>query len=573
MGPKEATQMHTHHGLVSTSQKTKTRRSSALIDKSKTLRIQVDSESFSIFVPDESLTSGWLLSEVIRLSDRPDIVSFRTQICSDILDYSLTLYDRSLSRFKDNEDLIAIFSQQVTDEVCCSHFTPIKVIGKGGFSTVSQVRKKDTGQLYAVKTMDKEFVKGEDKVNQILTEKDIMTKVNHPFIVKMHWAFQTQKKLHLVLDFCPGGELFFHLHNLGRFTEEQAKFYFGEILLGLEHLHDNGVIYRDLKPENILLDIDGHIRLTDFGLSKQNLSHHQKTYSFCGSPEYMSPEMLNNQGHTRSVDFYSLGALLYEMLTGLSAFYDSNRSRMYWKILNEDLPVPNFLSKNAKSLLQGLMEKNPDLRLGNENGFKDIKDHPWCHNIQWDKLFNKLKLPPFRPAVRASNFDPEYTCLSVDSDFLDGNPNVVDEIFDGFDYSRPPYEDEEKTPEKYAFCDISSISTATSKSAGVINTSNMSQSDINNHKRQNSRALTTQEISMLSNLSLTENSLFSLKDIATKKPRLINTNPFPINATPARKIRRTSEAAQEGANFVGGIMINIPSLTEREEEYLSSQED
>lgn len=297
-------------------------------------------------------------------------------ICSDILDYNLTVYERSLTRFKDNEELIAVFSEQVNGEVSCQHFDAIKVIGKGGFSTVSQVRKKDTGQLYAVKTMDKEFVKNEDKVVQILTEKDIMSKTSHPFIVTMHWAFQTSRKLHLVLDFCPGGELFFHLHNLGRFTEDQAKFYFAEILLGIDYLHQNGIIYRDLKPENILLDIDGHIRLTDFGLSKQNIGPGKMTFSFCGSPEYMSPEMLNNQGHTRAVDFYSLGALLYEMLTGLSAFYDSNRSRMYWKILNEELPIPNFLSKDAMSLLKGLMAKDPNKRLGGINGSDDIKSHP-----------------------------------------------------------------------------------------------------------------------------------------------------------------------------------------------------
>jgi serum/glucocorticoid-regulated kinase 2 len=162
----------------------------------------------------------------------------------------------------------------------------------------------------------------------------------------MYYSFESGKYVHFVLEFCPGGELFFHMRNMQRLKEEQALFYFCEILLGLEHLHANGIVYRDLKPENILLDLDGHIVLTDFGLSKKDMKRKSRTYSFCGSPEYISPEMLRNEGHGMSVDFYSLGVLLYEMLTGLPPFYDPEHSSMYRKILHEALTIPRWVSES-----------------------------------------------------------------------------------------------------------------------------------------------------------------------------------------------------------------------------------
>jgi serine/threonine protein kinase len=278
------------------------------------------------------------------------------------------------------------------------------------------VRKKDTGQIYAIKIMNKDFILSEDKVSQIISERVIMSSADHPFIVKLFWAYQTSKVLNLVIEFCPGGELFFHLHNLGRFTEEQARFYFGEILLGLEYLHSNGVLYRDLKPENILIDLDGHIKLTDFGLSKRNMDRDSLTYTYCGSPEYMSPEMLRRSGHGIAVDFYSLGALLFEMLTGLPPYYNANRNLMYNKIHYEDLVIPNYISRTARSLISGLLEKDPSKRLGCLRGLEEIKEHPWCAKIDWSKLLAKKIIPPFRPNLKISNFDPLYTSMKLEED-------------------------------------------------------------------------------------------------------------------------------------------------------------
>lgn len=399
--------------------------------------------------------------------------------------------------------------------------------------------------------MDKGFVKNEDKVVQILTEKDIMVQMAHPFIVKLHWAFQTEKKLHLVMDLCPGGELFFHLHNLGRFTEDQARFYFGEILLGIEYLHQNGIIYRDLKPENILLDIDGHIRLTDFGLSKQGISHSGQTYSFCGSPEYMSPEMLRGQGHGRAVDYYSLGALLYEMLTGLPPFYDSNRSKMYWKVLNEDLNLPGYISKAGRDLLSEMLIKDPAQRMGSVNGFYEVKGHPWCSKIQWDKLLKKRILPPFRPNLRVSNFDPEYTSMEIDDDFIKNADNAYDQDFLNFDYSGDG-EVKDSVNSQSTLTNISSISTTTSKSTGVISRNNShikittifeeeeEEKPIKIVKRakniDESQPLTDNE-DTISNVPLRKTEPFSLKALRTKTLRRnIEVNPFKSHAKQATKI-------------------------------------
>ena len=239
------------------------------------------------------------------------------------------------------------------------------------------------------------------------------------------------------MDFCPGGELFFHLHNIGRLNEQQARFYFAEIVLGLEHMHNKFVIYRDLKPENILIDIDGHIKLTDFGLSKDQMSRTTLTNSFCGSPEYMSPEMLTGAGHSRAVDFYSLGALLYEMLTGLPPFYDQNRKIMYTRIQIESVKYPSYLSQKAKSLITQLLIKEPQKRMGSLRGFEEIKAHPWCSVINWDRFLSKKNLPPFRPNFRASNFDNEYLNMPLDIHYEDYQFPTIEEAdtFYNFEYS------------------------------------------------------------------------------------------------------------------------------------------
>ena len=220
----------------------------------------------------------------------------------------------------------------------------------------------------------------------------------------------------MALELCPGGELFYHIKNLGRLTENQAKFYFAEIAVAVDILHENGIIYRDLKPENVLIDAFGHVKLADFGACKFGAAAESRFGSFCGSPEYMSPEMLQGRGYTRSVDFYTLGALLYELLTGLPPFYDRNRATMYRRIQKEPLSFPKYLSSAVRSLLSDLLTKDANSRM---SSLEAIKSHPWCHNIPWVLIENRQKSPPFLPNVRKSNFDPEYTSLQVELPLCD----------------------------------------------------------------------------------------------------------------------------------------------------------
>jgi len=220
--------------------------------------------------------------------------------------------------------------------VSINDFEQLKVIGRGGFSRVVLARKKDTGQLYAIKILKKERIVKEKKIKPLLSERKILEDLKtHPFIIKMHWAFHSHSELFFVMDLCTGGELFFHLVQNRKFDEGLTKFYMTELLMGMEYLHERDIVFRDLKPENILVDLDGHLRIADFGLSKK-IPNREKSYSFCGSPEYLSPEMINNaMGHDRRLDIYCLGVLLYEMLTGLPPFYDEDHQKMFGKVLTE----------------------------------------------------------------------------------------------------------------------------------------------------------------------------------------------------------------------------------------------
>ena len=211
------------------------------------------------------------------------------------------------------------------------------------------------------------------------------------------------------MDLCTGGELFFHLQRCRLYTEDLAKFYFVEILLGLDNVHENEIIYRDLKPENILIDVEGHIKLADFGLSKKLFLSKGilQSHSFCGSPEYMSPEMLLGEGHNRTLDFYSLGTLLFEMLTGLPPHYSNNRIEMYQRIVEDQIQYPNRLNPVVIDLLKKLLVKDPTQRYA-AGGVGAIMKHPWFNDVNWEDFKKKRIEPPWRPDLYVCNFDSEY---------------------------------------------------------------------------------------------------------------------------------------------------------------------
>ena len=201
-----------------------------------------------------------------------------------------------------------------SSDVQIEHFSILKVIGRGSFGKVYLVQKKDSGEYFAMKTLKKDVILRRNQKINTQAERIILEKIKHPFIVKLHYAFQNPEKLYFVIDFLNGGELFYHLRREQRFSEDRTKFYAAEILLALECLHNNGVIYRDLKPENVLLDSQGHIKLTDFGLSKIKQTESEVTYTFCGTPEYLAPEIVRGEGYGKEIDFWALVSKLYRIL-------------------------------------------------------------------------------------------------------------------------------------------------------------------------------------------------------------------------------------------------------------------
>jgi serine/threonine protein kinase len=263
--------------------------------------------------------------------------------------------------------------------------------------------KKDTQRIYALKTIRKQHIISRSEVTHTLAERSVLAQINNPFIVPLKFSFQSPEKLYLVLAFVNGGELFHHLQKEQRFDINRSRFYAAELLCALECLHGFGVIYRDLKPENILVDYVGHIALCDFGLCKLDMKDEDKTNTFCGTPEYLAPELLHGQGYTKAVDWWTLGVLLYEMLTGLPPFYDENTNEMYRKILAEPLhfPGPDVVPPAARDLLTRLLDRDATRRLGT-NGASEIKVSIFTaqfNNMKMNKT-NPITGPPLLPQHR-----------------------------------------------------------------------------------------------------------------------------------------------------------------------------
>uniref|UniRef100_A0A8C1ZVB2 non-specific serine/threonine protein kinase n=1 Tax=Cyprinus carpio TaxID=7962 RepID=A0A8C1ZVB2_CYPCA len=307
-------------------------------------------------------------------------------------------------------------------------FELCKVLGQGSFGKVFLVRKitgPDAGQLYAMKVLKKATLKVRDRVRTKM-ERDILVEVNHPFIVKLHYAFQTEGKLYLILDFLRGGDLFTRLSKEVMFTEEDVKFYLAELALALDHLHGLGIIYRDLKPENILLDNDGHIKLTDFGLSKESADHENKAYSFCGTVEYMAPEVVNRRGHTHSADWWSYGVLMFEMLTGTLPFQGKDRKETMTMILKGPISAPQSVQEESR------------------------QPHSFFTKIDWNKLYRKEVAPPFKPVIQRPDdtfyFDSEFTAKTPrDSPGVPPSANAH-QLFRGFSFVATGVEEESQSP-------------------------------------------------------------------------------------------------------------------------------
>ncbi|RSL80375.1 hypothetical protein CEP51_006636 [Fusarium floridanum] len=316
-----------------------------------------------------------------------------------------------------------IYVQAVYHRAEKKHFGPtdfdiLKLIGKGTFGQVYQVRKKDTQRIYAMKVLQKKVIVQKKEVAHTVGERNILVRTamsDSPFIVGLKFSFQTPSELYLVTDYMSGGELFWHLQKEGRFDEKRAKFYIAELILAIQHLHNNDIVYRDLKPENILLDANGHIALCDFGLSKANLTKNDTTNTFCGTTEYLAPEvLLDESGYTKMVDFWSLGVLVFEMCCGWSPFYAEDTQQMYKNIAFGKVRFPrDTLSQEGRNFVKGLLNRNPKHRLGATLDAEELKRHSFFGDIDWTLLSKKLITPPFKPKLKSetdvSYFDPEFT--------------------------------------------------------------------------------------------------------------------------------------------------------------------
>ncbi|KAA1466307.1 kinase-like protein [Dentipellis sp. KUC8613] len=299
-------------------------------------------------------------------------------------------------------------------------FEFLKLIGRGTFGRVFQVRKRDTKRIYAMKVLSKKEIIAKKEVAHTIGERKILQRsLESPFLVGLKFSFQTDTDLYLVTDFKSGGELFWHLQKETRFSEERARFYIAELVLALEHLHKYHIVYRDLKPENILLDATGHVALCDFGLSKPDLRSDELTNTFCGTTEYLAPEvLLDEHGYSKLVDFWSLGVLLFEMCCGWSPFYAEDTQQMYKNICFGKIRFPKgVISEDGKQFVKGLLNRNPKHRLGAQRDAEELKDHPFFKCIDWQALALKQVPPPFKPVVESdestANFDPEFTSADI----------------------------------------------------------------------------------------------------------------------------------------------------------------
>ncbi|XP_047108587.1 ribosomal protein S6 kinase alpha-5-like isoform X1 [Schistocerca piceifrons] len=341
-----------------------------------------------------------------------------------------------------------------TGRVDMSHFELLKVLGTGAYGKVFLVRKRggpDDGRLYAMKVLKKATIIQKKKTTEhTRTERQVLEAVRQsPFLVTLHYAFQTEAKLHLILDYVSGGELFTHLYQREHFSESEVRIYIGEIILALEHLHKLGIIYRDIKLENILLDSQGHVVLTDFGLSKEFLPHEKehRAYSFCGTIEYMAPEVVRggNTGHDIAVDWWSVGVLTYELLTGASPFTvegeKNTQQEISRRILKTNPPIPDHLSPEVSDFISKLLVKDPRKRLGGgEEDAEELKRHPFFKGTNWADLAQKNIPAPFVPKITneldTSNFSDEFTKMTPTDSPAIVPPNF-DKIFKGYSYVAP----------------------------------------------------------------------------------------------------------------------------------------
>ena len=406
-------------------------------EKFDTLKFDLDTSNFillndigneikldeNIFKDDENIKINNIINDNNDLNSDNKLnlnININKEKGEEVKDYEVKINDEFIQKTRNN----AIKSNDIDEKnntiINYNSFEILELIGGGSFGKVFKVKLKGTDKIFAMKVLNKGYLIKKKLLRYAITECNVLKQSNCPFIIKLHYSFQTPENLYMILDYCPIGDLSYQIQ-LNLFEEDEAKFYIAELILAIEYLHQHDIIYRDLKPENILIDADGHVKLADFGLAKENVSSNVPNKTFCGSPQYLSPEMLSKEGTTKSSDIYGIGAILFELISGAPPFFSQDENLMYKNISENRLMFPEFFSDELKDLLRKMLDKNPKKRIGIENDKSDLKNHEFFRDINWDDIMNKKIKPPVEMVDVREEYDLKEKVEFKDVDYTNEN--------------------------------------------------------------------------------------------------------------------------------------------------------